>query len=172
MFSDVVFEKDGIAAAAVFLSACRRWRAQGLSPWTKLQQLYQKYGYFEEANTYLISPSPDTTNAVFEAIRASAPSHVGPRHILRWRDLTTGYDTATANHEPLLPVDKGAQMISCELEGGVTFTVRGSGTEPKIKLYIEGAAPSSEDAQAAATSVLRDLVSEWFRPDVNGLRLA
>ena len=73
---------------------------------------------------------------------------------------------------PTLPVDKTSQMITVELEGDVTFTVRGSGTEPKIKLYIECKAASSAEAQAGADAVLKALVAEWFKVDEFGLRLA
>lgn len=128
MFSEVVFDKDGIAAAAMFLAACDRWNKQGLSPWAKYNELCKKYGYFEDANTYVISPSSDVTNAVFEQIRQTKPTSVGSRSILRWRDLTIGYDSATPDNKPTLPVDKSSQMISCELGGSVHFTVRGSGT--------------------------------------------
>jgi phosphoglucomutase len=44
MFPSVVWDKDGIAAAAVFLRAISVWRKQGLTPYRKLQQLYKKYG--------------------------------------------------------------------------------------------------------------------------------
>lgn len=174
MFPSVVWDKDGIAAAAVFLSAWQRWKKQGLTPYQKLQQLYERYGYFEDANTYLISPSPVVTNQVFEDARVlnegSRPEMVGSRRILRWRDLTVGYDSGTEDGKPELPVDASAQMISCELED-VTFTARGSGTEPKIKLYIEGKARSSAQAKELAGEVLQDLLREWFRPEY-GLRLA
>ncbi|KAF4554657.1 Phosphoglucomutase/phosphomannomutase-like protein [Elsinoe fawcettii] len=172
MLSGVVYDKDGVAALALFLAAVRKWRADGLTPWTKLLQLYETYGYFAEANTYLVSPSPDVTKAVFQAVRSSTPKAVGDRKILRWRDLTEGYDTATSDHVPTLPVDKSAQMITCELEGGVVFTVRGSGTEPKIKLYVEGTASTANKAKSAAQSVCERLIEEWFKPDVNGLRVA
>lgn len=172
MFSDVVFDKDGVAAGAVFLAACHRWSSEGLTPWSKYEQLCKRYGYFEEANTYLTTPSADVTNSVFSDIRASKPSQVGPRRILRWRDLTTGYDSGTPDRNPLLPVDTGSQMISCELEGDVQFTVRGSGTESKAKIYVEGSAGNAEDAKNAAMAVLDDLIREWFRPEQNGLVLA
>ncbi|THW39315.1 hypothetical protein D6D22_06354 [Aureobasidium pullulans] len=170
MFSEVVFDKDGVAAAAVFLAACNRWNKEGLTPWTKYNQLCEKYGYFEDANTYFISPSSDVTNAVFERIRQNKPTHVGRRSILRWRDLTIGYDSATPDNKPTLPVDKSSQMISCELDGNVHFTVRGSGTEPKIKFYIEGSASTSAEAKASAHEVLEDLMREWFKPEENGLK--
>ncbi|KAK3064668.1 hypothetical protein LTR53_018413 [Teratosphaeriaceae sp. CCFEE 6253] len=172
MFPSVVWDKDGIAAAAVFLSAWEKWHAEGLSPYHKLQQLYQRYGYFEDANTYLVSPSPEVTQSTFGAIRilrdGGPPSLVGKRRITRWRDLTLGYDSAGVDGVPELPVDPTAQMITCELEDGVVFTARGSGTEPKIKLYIEAAASNSAEAKRLANEVLEDLIRDWFP----GLKLA
>jgi phosphoglucomutase len=176
MFPSVVWDKDGVAAAAVFLSAWQRWKKQGFTPYQKLQNLYATYGFFADANTYLISPSPAVTNAVFASIRTSnsgsRPDRLGARKILRWRDLTLGFDSGTPDKKPVLPVDPGAQMLTCELED-VVFTVRGSGTEPKIKLYIEGTSTvSASEAKQKAQAVLEDLLREWFRVEECGLRLA
>jgi len=174
MFPSVVWDKDGIAAATVFLLACMKWKTEGLTPWQRLQQLYEKYGYFENANTYLVSTSPAVTNAVFTDIResndGSRPLNVGDREILRWRDLTLGYDTANADGKPDLPVDASAQMLTCELQD-VVFTARGSGTEPKIKLYIEARGSTTAEAKTRANAALDDLLKEWFKPEY-GLKLA
>lgn len=129
MFPTVVWDKDGIAAAAVFLAARQKWRQEGLTPWQKLQELYKAYGYFEDANTYFITPSPDVTEQVFKDIRASGPNGgvpemIGKHKILRWRDLTVGFDSAGEDGKPDLPVDASAQMITCELKN-VLFTARG-----------------------------------------------
>lgn len=175
MFPSVVWDKDGVAALAVFLTAWQRWTMQGKTPMQKLQELYGKYGYFASANTYLISPSPEVTVSVFSDIRTlngstGRPQAVGQRSIARWRDLTTGVDTASPGGVPDLPVDSTSQMITCELEN-VVFTARGSGTEPKIKLYIEAKASSMTEAQSIADEVLADLLKEWFKPEYN-LKLA
>lgn len=175
MIPEVVHDKDSISAAAVFLTAVSFWHSKGLTPYAKLQQLYEQLGYFEDANTYLISPSPAATASVFTAIRALGDPHpttIGNRKITRWRDLTVGYDSAGKNNVPDLPVDKSSQMITCELEGGAVFTVRGSGTEPKIKFYIECVDKSSEAAKKGAEQILQDLLREWFKPEENGLILA
>ena len=175
MIPQTVHDKDSITAAAVFLTAAGHWRSQNLTPYAKLQQLYHHIGFFEDANTYLISPSPTVTNTVFEAIRALGtphPSQLGSRKITRWRDLTVGYDSESKGHVPDLPVDKSSQMITCELGGGARFTVRGSGTEPKIKLYIECTGKSREVARQGAQEIQGHLLKEWFKPEVYGLQLA
>lgn len=175
MIPQTVHDKDSISAAAVFLTAASEWSAQGLTPYGRLQKLYEQVGYFEDANTYLVSPSPSVTTSVFTGIRelgSPYPTTIGPRKIVRWRDLTLGYDSKSKDHVPDLPVDATAQMITCELDDGAVFTVRGSGTEPKIKLYIECQGKSSEEAKKGANGILQDLLTEWFKPDENGLRLA
>lgn len=170
----VVHDKDGVAAAALFLTAVERWRCQGLTPWQKLQKLYERYGYFAEANTYLISPSPPVTRQAFAELRKSGelhthPHHLGKRIIHRWRDLTEGHDSATHNHIPELPVDKSSEMITVELDGHVRCTVRASGTEPKIKIYIDSKAHSMEEAQKKADEVRKDVIELWFNPKKTGL---
>lgn len=176
MVPSVVHDKDSVAAASVFLAACARWREEeGLSPWEKLQQLYAKYGYFEDANAYLISEDPMTTRMVFDRVRSLGspfPKTLGRRRVLKWRDLTRGWDSETSDHKPSLPVDESSQMITCEVEGDIHFTVRGSGTEPKIKFYIECRAENSEAAKNGANGVLQDLLLEWFKPSEFGLKLA
>ena len=115
------------------------------------------------------------TTSVFTAIRALGSPHpttIGSRSIVRWRDLTLGYDSQGKDHVPDLPVDATSQMITCELDDGAVFTVRGSGTEPKIKLYIECQGKSSKDAKKGANGILEDLLREWFKPEANGLKLA
>lgn len=137
MIPDIVLDKDGIAAAILFLSACTEW----VSPWAKLQQLYEKYGYFETMNTYWRSPDICTTQKTFDRIRELGdpfPTFIGGRKVLRWRDLTRAYDSDTSGHVPELPSSKDSQMITCWLDEtlfdqGVRFTIRASGTEPKIK---------------------------------------
>lgn len=175
MIPQTVHDKDSISAAAVFLTAASQWSTQGLTPYAKLQSLYQHLGYFEDANTYLVSPSPAVTTSVFTAIRALGnphPTSIGTRKIMRWRDLTLGYDSQSKNHIPDLPIDATSQMITCELDDGAVFTVRGSGTEPKIKLYIECQGTSSQEAKDGANGILADLLKEWFKPEEYGLRLA
>ncbi len=144
MFPKIVHDKDGIAAALTFLHACTAWG----SPWAKLQQLYQRYDYFETMNTYWKCSDPVVVTSVFARIRDLCKPlqvKVANRELVRWRDLSIAYDSGTEDHQPLLPSSSSSQMITCWLGGkryvdngyegddGVRFTIRASGTEPKIK---------------------------------------
>lgn len=174
MLPRVVYDKDGVAAAALFLAAAAHWRREhDRSPYAQLQALHERYGFFEEANSYFTSPSPATTKAVFDALRGLGsphPKHLGGRSIDAWRDLTLGYDSSTADNKPVLPVDPEEHMVTAELRGGVRLTVRASGTEPKIKVYVESRSRRREEARETADEVLGLVVKEWLRPDVFGLK--
>jgi phosphoglucomutase len=147
MFPAVSYDKDGITALSVFSMAAAKWKAQGLTVFGKLQQLFQEFGHHETLNSYFRSPSPQLTLELFRGIRAGSylpDMQFGKFKILRWRDLTEGYDTASSDHKPDLPEDPTSQMITLWLDGGVRFTLRGSGTEPKVKCKLpDSSFPSS-----------------------------
>lgn len=54
--------------------------------------------------------------------------------------MTEGYDSETPDKKPILPVDSSSQMLTLWLDRDIKFTLRGSGTEPKVK----GEFPSPE----------------------------
>ncbi len=140
MFPEVVLDKDGVTTAVNFLKAVSAWG----SPYSMLQQLYERYGYFETMNTYWKAAEVTLTKKIFKIIRSHGipyPKSLGNRLVSRWRDLTIGYDSATADHAPELPTSKD-EMITCWLseissDQGIRFTIRASGTEPKIKSKLK-----------------------------------
>ncbi|KAK2794204.1 Phosphoglucomutase-3 [Onygenales sp. PD_10] len=167
MFPKVCYDKDGLTAAMVFLAAEAKWRTQGLSPYAKLQQLYQTYGYHENLNTYFVSPDTQTTKSLFEAIRNRSDEQrkvVGSLPITRWRDMTVGFDSGTTDNIPRLPIDSSSQMLTVWSERGIRFTLRGSGTEPKVKIYIESCCGSHEEAVKAVCDAFLAVLEDWIRP--------
>ena len=140
MIPNVCFDKDGVAAALLFLQMCNECG----SPWEKLQSLYKKYGYFVTKNTYWRSPDVATTESVFERIRGLRgeckmyPRVFAGHPVVRWRDLKAGYDSGRPQNLSDLPSSGGNEMITFWLgrsgdQDGIRFTIRSSGTEPKIK---------------------------------------
>jgi phosphoglucomutase len=73
---------------------------------------------------------------MFDAVRAGpfkSEMRLGSFKILRWRDMTEGYDSGTPDKKPQLPADKSSQMLTLWLDREVRFTIRASGTEAKVK---------------------------------------
>lgn len=181
MFS-IVNDKDGVSAAAVWLQLYEKWFSSGeMDAVEKLEQIYAKYGWFKECNGYYKLDDVSKTAHIFNnTIRASYgagrdyPATLGDFSVVEWRDLTVGYESGTPNHVPILPTDATSQMITglLELPGGsrVRFTCRGSGTEPKLKVYIEGTSTSSgKDAKESAQKCWATLRALWFKPEENNL---
>lgn len=78
-----------------------------------------------------------------------------------------GYDSDTVDHLPTLHVDPSSHMITCKLltpnkDEFIRFTVRGSGTEPKLKVYIEAKAENENRAESLAEDVWITLRKTWF----------
>ncbi|VDN29118.1 unnamed protein product [Cylicostephanus goldi] len=91
------------------------------------------------------------------------------------RDLTIGYDNSQPDNKPTLPLSTTSEMITFFLVNGNVATVRASGTEPKIKYYIElkTAPGKTENDLAEVTKELdqleKDVVDSLLRPQEFGL---
>ncbi|KAI5292282.1 Phosphoglucomutase-3, partial [Ascosphaera atra] len=103
MFPAVSYDKDGLLAAMVFLAAATKWRKDGSTPASKLEQLYDLYGYHQTLNTYFVSPDKDTTNQLFARIRERPPharNMIASFPVVRARDMTKGFDSGTMDGVP------------------------------------------------------------------------
>ncbi|KAI5966952.1 uncharacterized protein KGF55_000361 [Candida pseudojiufengensis] len=184
---DLIHDKDGVSAAVVFLQLYQKWFGPGdTNVFDKLEEGYRKYGWFKDLNGYYRLNDLSLTNKIFEEVRKSYypndyPKSIGDFEVETWRDLTVGYDSSTPNHKPNLPSDPHSQMITAVLKPkqqpnddpdlSVRFTCRGSGTEPKIKIYVEGKSTVGEsDAIKIADDCWETLKKFWFKPSYYGLQ--
>lgn len=115
------------------------------------------------------------------------PTTLGRRRVVRVRDLTRPYDSSTRDGQPTLPTSNASEMLTFwftpYVGGGgdgsndgendtdkgdgefesASMTIRGSGTEPKLKYYIEAkSSTGTGSAERAARAIERDLIAEWF----------
>lgn len=165
-----VHDKDGISALLMFLQMYQWHLQMGTNPLKRLNSLYKKYGYFKECNGYFKTTNTDEIfNENIRGANGKAPLAIGDWTVVSWRDLTIGYDSETADHVPLLPVDPDSQMITSLIEKDgvqVRFTLRGSGTEPKLKYYIESVSRTELEAESAAEAAFQ-LLKREFNLDSN-----
>lgn len=131
---DAARDKDA-NAAAVLCAELAAWLAQqGITAATALDDLYSKHGYHREALRTLTlegAAGAEKIRRALVSLRASPPVSLDGRKVTGVADFLTGdrrdEDGAAVPSEDFLLYD---------LEGGWRCAVRGSGTEPKLKLYF------------------------------------
>ncbi|KDQ60575.1 hypothetical protein JAAARDRAFT_124136 [Jaapia argillacea MUCL 33604] len=181
MFGDDIRDKDGVAATMVFAELVVSLRSQGKSVNSYLQDLYAKYGFFQTRNSYFICRDPPTIDRIFAQLRSrcESVSRVYPRSIsgltiTTVRDLTVGYDSSNPpKFKPLLPLSSG-HMIQFRAESPVDstkifLTIRTSGTEPKIKYYLEGSGSDMSKVDNVLAGVVAELGDQWLQARLNHL---
>eukprot|EP00163_Fabomonas_tropica_P015131 TRINITY_DN275_c0_g2_i6.p2 TRINITY_DN275_c0_g2~~TRINITY_DN275_c0_g2_i6.p2 ORF type:complete len:164 (+),score=48.79 TRINITY_DN275_c0_g2_i6:165-656(+) len=141
---------------------------------THVESLYKKYGYHEMSNRYFYCYQPETMKGIFDRIRTmqdgTYPTALGSYKITGVRDLTTGYDSNYQDNKARMYVDPKAQMITLSFENGATLTLRGSGTEPKLKYYVEVMNKNSRQAaQGELAKMVQLMKDELLQPEKNGL---
>jgi phosphomannomutase len=159
---DVVRDKDGISAALALLSLAATARAAGRSLLDRWDALEAGHGVHLTAQVTLHVPSPA---GIMGRLRAAPPAALAGQSVTGSEDLDAGADAGA--REPGLP---RADVLIYRLPGA-RVVIRPSGTEPKLKAYLEVVEPTTAQtltaARAAAAgrlgplcTAVADLVSE------------
>lgn len=133
-------DKDGVSAAAMFCEAAAWYKKQGISLWTRLLQLYEKYGCYQErldTETRKGEIGSLQIQGMMKEMREQTPEYIDGKKVLKVRDYLTGVVLDLESGEKSetgLPV---SDVLYFELEQGCWYCMRPSGTEPKIKYYRE-----------------------------------
>lgn len=135
-----VRDKDGVGAALLIAEAASHYKSFGKSLYEALYDIYDKYGWAKETilNIKIEGALPmQEMSAKMAALRASPFKTICGTDVVRIRDyaagtardIKTGAVTSTG-----LPK---SDMLFFELSDGSNVIIRPSGTEPKIKIYIQ-----------------------------------
>ncbi|KAF8606309.1 hypothetical protein BDV93DRAFT_521136 [Ceratobasidium sp. AG-I] len=188
MLGEEVRDKDGVSATMCFAELVSSLHRRGKLATDYLDEIYARYGYFQTSNSYFICAESETIDKIFARLRAfnpnlvtsdqasTYPKSIGGLTVTAIRDLTSGHgfdsDAAPPDHTPSLPVS-GGHMITFKAvdENGlaIVLTIRTSGTEPKIKYYLEGSGPSREKVTKALSRVVDELGNEWMQANLHNL---
>ncbi|KAF8964139.1 phosphoglucomutase 1 [Flammula alnicola] len=188
MFGSQIRDKDGVAATVSFAELVASLRAEGKSVGDHLQELYERYGFFQTSNSYFVCTDPKITDQIFANIRNQRvrspdgsktryPKTLAGLDINRIIDLTTGYDSGhPPDYLPSLPLSSG-HMIQIRAGSDVTginlvLTLRTSGTEPKIKYYLEGSGSDLNAVNLLLSEAIMDISDKWVQAAKYDLRRA
>lgn len=140
---EAVRDKDGISAAVVFAGLVSKLKSTGLTVEDQLDDIRQRDGVFLTAPLTFRFEDVDKIAAAVDSLRGTPPAELAGLDVVEVIDLAAGSDE--------LPPTNG---IKLRLEGGDRIIIRPSGTEPKLKCYLETVAPadgfdSPEDVRTA-----------------------
>ena len=149
LIGDYARDKDGIAAVMALCEAACYYQSKGKTLWDAMQDIYEKYGYYKEAQVSIVREGPQGAQEIKDMMtkmRNSEIKKIGNYQVLTFKDIEkdivkdmkTGEITKTG-----LPT---SNVLYYALEDNSWCCVRPSGTEPKIKLYMGVKGSSNEDA--------------------------
>jgi len=130
-----VRDKDGISAAVALLGMASEARAQGRTVADLLQEFRDTFGAFASDQISVRVSDVSEIVGIMAALRAQPPAAVGEIAVSRIDDLLLGVDGLPPGDVLRLWLDDGSRLI-----------VRPSGTEPKLKLYLDVQAGSAKKA--------------------------
>ena len=129
---DKVRDKDGISAAIVFLDLVRHLKAQGKTLADYANDFTQEFGAYVSGQISIRVSDLSEIGKLMAALRNTPPAEVGGVKVAQFIDHTK--------------TDRQSDILVFVLENGSRLIVRPSGTEPKIKFYLDARGKDPKDA--------------------------
>jgi phosphomannomutase len=147
----LVRDKDGIGAALRLAELARFLKARGMSLLDRLDDLLVAHGLSHQVQWSVVLPGAEGRTRIDGAmarLRSSPPRRIGASPVVRVLDALAGEERDRGERRPSgLP---RADVLAFRAEDGARLTVRPSGTEPKVKFYLELVGEAKERADVAA----------------------
>lgn len=145
---DTVRDKDGISASADAIAMVRELAAEGRTVWDLLDDASERFGHFASSQITLRLDSMVAASALSAQIRIDPPREFAGVAVAQAKDLLT----------PGL-AEVPADVLRFDLVDGSRIMIRPSGTEPKLKVYLDtfsdtGSAAERRTAAEAALAML------------------
>ncbi len=157
--SDVVRDKDGISAALVMAQLAAAEKAAGRSPLDRLEDIARRFGAHATDQITLELEGPggvERMQSITAELRARPPRELLGRPVDCVDDVATGLRRCRNGREEPLELPRADVLV---LRGdGVRVVVRPSGTEPKLKAYLEVVAGDMPEARRGIERLRTELM--------------
>ena len=119
---------------------CAWAKDQGKTLYDILMDIYVEYGFSKETTVNVVKPGKsgaDEIKAMMDNFRANPPKEIGGSAVSLIKDYKTLKATHANGNVTDLDMPETSNVLQYFTEDGTKISVRPSGTEPKIKFYIE-----------------------------------
>ncbi|MDD4112435.1 MAG: phospho-sugar mutase [Herbinix sp.] len=142
-------DKDAIVAVMILCEAAAYYKSQGISLYEQMQNIFDKYGYYEESTvpvTLKGIEGMEKIKSIMEGYRKNPPKTAGGYQVLKVRDYMVDTITDTQTGEVIPTGLPKSDVLYYEMNDDAWCAIRPSGTEPKIKFYFGIKGDSRKDA--------------------------
>ena len=139
LIGDYARDKDGIAAVMSLCEAAAYYRANGMTLWDQMINIYEKYGYYKEDQVSIVlegSEGAEKIKEMMTTMRNKDVNQIGNYKVLTFKDIDRDYVKDMLTGEESKTGLPKSNVLYYALENDAWCAVRPSGTEPKIKLYF------------------------------------
>ena len=140
MAQDFVRDKDAVSACSLLAEICAYAKDQGKTLYELLMDIYLEYGFSKEFTINVVKPGKsgaDEIRAMMEKFRSNPPKEIAGSKVVVAKDYKTLEQTDANGVVTKLHMPETSNVLQWFCEDGTKVSVRPSGTEPKIKFYLE-----------------------------------
>ena len=140
MAQDFVRDKDSVSACSLLAEICAYAKDQGKTLYELLMDIYLEYGFSKEFTINVVKPGKsgaDEIKAMMENYRNNPPKEIAGSKVVISKDFQTLEQTDGNGVVTKLDMPEPSNVLQWFCEDGTKVSVRPSGTEPKIKFYLE-----------------------------------
>ena len=137
---DKVRDKDAPASICLICEIAAWAKDNGMTLYDLLMQIYTEYGFSYEHTINVVKPGKtgaDEIKAMMENFRNNPITEIAGSHVALAKDFKTLRQRDGEGKETALDMPATSNVLQYFCEDGTKVSVRPSGTEPKIKFYIE-----------------------------------
>lgn len=140
MAADFVRDKDAVSAMCLLAEICAYAKDQGKTLYDLLLDIYLEYGFSKEFTVNVVRPGKtgaDEIKTMMENFRKNPPTDLGGSKVVVWKDYQTLEQRDINGNVSKLDMPDTSNVLQWFCDDGTKVSVRPSGTEPKIKFYLE-----------------------------------
>ena len=137
---DKVRDKDAPASICLICEIAAWARDNGMTLYDLLMQIYLEYGFSFEHTVNVVKPGKtgaDEIKAMMEDFRNNPITEIAGSKVVLAKDFKTLKARDAEGKESDLDMPATSNVLQYFCEDGTKVSVRPSGTEPKIKFYLE-----------------------------------
>ncbi len=137
---DFVRDKDAVSACSLLAEMCAYAKDHGKTLYNILMEIYIEYGYSKEYTVNVERPGKSGAEEIQQMMknfRINPLQQLGGSRICVWKDYQTLEETHDDGSKHKLEMPDTSNVLQWFCEDGTKVSVRPSGTEPKIKFYLE-----------------------------------